>query len=127
VLEVHAGDGQLVDTSAATLRILTEVDRPNLTVNLQPPLRGETLKESADRLGPHVTHLHANAWKGEWGNFVYLDQGDEDFEAFLRNVHSHGFDGYISIEHAMSDPIGFAEHNAAYLRELIEKIEGVRS
>lgn len=43
VMEVHFGDGQLYDTSDSTLRILREVDRPNLTVNLQPPLRGETL------------------------------------------------------------------------------------
>ena len=124
VLEVHYGDGQLMDTSAATLRILEGVGRRNLTVNLQPLLRGETQLESAERLGPQVTHLHANAWKGEWGNFTFMDEGDEDFEALLRAVRSHGFDGCVSIEHASSDPIGFAEHNIVYLRSLFEKLEG---
>lgn len=123
VMEVHFGDGQLYDTSDATLRLLKEVDRENLTVNLQPPLRGETLQESAERLGPHVTHLHAHNWEGGWGNFRYLDEGDEDFEAFLRTVRRHGFDGYVSIEHAVSDPFGFAEHNVAYLRDLFSRIE----
>lgn len=123
VMEVHFGDGQLYDTSDATLRLLKDVDRDNLTVNLQPPLRGELLQESAARLGPHVTHLHAHNWEGGWGNFRYLDEGDEDFEGFLRTVHSHGFDGYVSIEHAVSDPFGFAEHNAAYLRDLFTKME----
>jgi sugar phosphate isomerase/epimerase len=101
------------------------VDRTNLTVNLQPPLRGESLQESAERLGPHVTHLHAHNWIGGWGNFTYLDQGDEDFEAFLRTLRRQGFDGYISIEHAAKDPFGFAEHNIKYLRSLIKRLESV--
>lgn len=123
VMEVHFGDGQLYDTSESTLRLLKEVDRSNLTVNLQPPLRGETLQESAERLGPYTTHLHAHNWEGGWGNFKYLDQGDEDFEAFLRTVRKHGFDGYVSIEHAVWDPYGFAEHNAAYLKDLFARLE----
>lgn len=123
VMEVHFGDGQLYDTSESTLRLLNEVGRDNLTVNLQPPLRGETLQESAERLGPYTTHLHAHNWEGGWGTFKYLDDGDEDFEAFLRTVRKHGFDGYVSIEHAVWDPYGFAEHNAAYLKELFEKLE----
>ena len=123
VMEVHFGDGQLYDTSDSTLRLLREVDRDNLTVNLQPPLRRETLQESAEKLGRYVTHLHAHNWEAGWGNFRYLDEGDEDFEAFLRIVHGHGFDGYVSIEHAVSDPFGFAEHNVVYLRDLFTRIE----
>lgn len=122
VMEVHYGDGQLYDTSESALRILKGVERPNLTVNLQPPLRGETLQESAEKLGPHVTHLHAHNWIGEWGTFAYLDQGEQDFEGFLGILRNHGFDGYISIEHATEDPFGFAEHNRAYLRKLFERL-----
>ena len=121
VLECHYSDGQLLDTSDSVLRILRGVDRPNLTVNLQPPLRGETLQESARRLGPHVTHLHAHNWIGGWGHFTYLDQGDEDFEAFLKTLRDCGFDGYLSIEHATADPFGFAEHNIRYLRDLFAR------
>lgn len=123
VLEVHYGDGQLFDTSENTMRILDEVDRDNCTVNLQPPLFDEDPLESAERLGPHVTHLHAHNWRQKWGNFTYLEDGDVDFEQFLRILYDHGFDGYISIEHTRRDPEGIARHEITYLRSLIDKIK----
>lgn len=123
VLEVHYGDGQLFDTSENALRMLRRVARPNCTLNLQPPLRGEDPLESATRLGPYVTHLHAHNWKGGWGNFTFLGEGDVDFEAFLRILRSYGFDGYISLEHTSRDPEGIARHEIAYLRSLIAKLE----
>ena len=122
VMEAHFGDGQLYDSSENVLRILDEVGRPNLMVNLQPPLRGESPLKSAERLGPHVRHLHAHNWKGGWGAFTYLDRGDVDFEAFLGILRGHGFDGYVSIEHASKNPFGFARHNIRYLRRLFEKL-----
>ena len=123
VLEVHYGDGQLCDSSATTLKMVQGVGRSNVTVNLQPPLRDETPYESAENLGPHVTHLHAHNWIGGWENLTYLDEGDIDFERFISILRGHGFDGYISIEHAAKNPFGFAEHNIRYLRGLIEKLE----
>lgn len=125
VLEVHYGDGQLFDTSSNTLRILEAVNRANCSVNLQPPLRGEDPLESAERLGPHVTHLHAHNWKGAWGNFTSLEEGDVDFEQFIRILHGHGFDGYISLEHTQRDPEGIARREIVYLRRLINKIQAV--
>ena len=120
VMEVHAGDGQLYDTSEATLRILEGVDRKNVIVNLQPPLRGEDALDSARRLGPHVQHLHAHNWRGGWGKFTYLDSGDLDFPKYLDVLHGHGFDGYISIEHASyRDTIEIARHEIPYLKKLI--------
>lgn len=124
VLEVHYGDGQLFDSSENALRILRAVDRPNCTLNLQPPLRNEDPLESARNLGPYVTHLHAHNWSGRWGNFTYLGEGDVDFSAFLSILRSHGFDGYISLEHTSRDPEGIARHEIVYLRSLIAKIEG---
>lgn len=127
VLEVHHGDGQLFDSSDATLRILEGVDRPNVTVNLQPPLLGEEPLESARRLGPHVTHLHAHNWRGGWGRFTNLEEGDYDFEEFMRILCGYGFDGYISLEHTSRDPEGVARHEIRYLRGLIARLEEERS
>ncbi|MGQ9631341.1 MAG: sugar phosphate isomerase/epimerase family protein [bacterium] len=126
VLESHYGDGQLCDSSDAVMRILRGVGRPNLTVNLQPPLRGEDPLESARRLGPYVAHLHAHNWIGGWGNFTFLDDkdGDVDFRRFLEVLRGYGFDGYVSIEHASRDPFGFAEHNIEYLRRLFREMGG---
>jgi sugar phosphate isomerase/epimerase len=122
VMELYMGGGQLFDTSDATLRILRGVNRPNLTLNLRPPLPGESIQESVERLGPYITHLHANNWKGAMENYVYLDEGDIDFGAYLAALCRHGFDGYVSIEHAHRDPFGFAEHNIGYLRKLIREV-----
>ncbi|HIE29729.1 TPA: sugar phosphate isomerase/epimerase [Candidatus Poribacteria bacterium] len=119
-MEVHAGDGQLYDTSEATLRILEGVDRKNVIVNLQPPLRGEDALDSARRLGAYVQHLHAHNWRGGWGKFTYLDSGDVDFPKYLDILRGHGFDGYISIEHASyRDTIEIARHEIPYLKRLI--------
>lgn len=122
VMEVHFGAGQLYDTSEAALRLLRDVGRPGLTVNLELPLRGEDFAHSAESLGDVVTHVHASNWVGEWGNFTLLDQGVVDYEAFLSILASHGFDGYVSIEHAKADPIGYARHNAEYLRRVFERM-----
>jgi sugar phosphate isomerase/epimerase len=120
VMEVHAGDGQLYDTSEATLRILAGVDRENVIVNLQPPLRGEDPLASARSLGPYVQHLHAHNWRGGWGKFTYLDSGEVDFPQYLDILRRHGFDGYISIEHASyRDTIEIARHEIPYLKQLI--------
>ena len=125
LMEVHYGDGQLYDTTEATVRLLTKIGRDNCAVNLQTPLRGEDPYESADRLGPYVAHLHAHNWYGGWGNFARLGDptGDLDFERYLRILRHHGFDGYISIEHAHENPAGIARHEISYLRDLITKLE----
>lgn len=122
VMEVHFGAGQLYDTSEAALRLLRDVDRPGLTVNLELPLRGEDFAQSAECLGHVVTHVHASNWVGEWGKFTLLDQGVVDYEAFLSILAAHGFDGYVSIEHAKADPVGYARHDAEYLRTVFERI-----
>lgn len=99
VLETH--DGSLMDTSAATLKLLNEVGSDNLKVNLQVPLGygKEDIFESARLLGEQVVHLHAHNWKGNWPNLTYLNEGDYDFKKFVDILRSKGFDGYISIEH----------------------------
>lgn len=124
VMEVHYGDGQLYDTSESTIRIIKGVNRENLSVNLQLPMRGEDFYESAEKLGPYVTHVHAHNWIGKWGSFVNLDdkRGDVDNYKFISILRKKGYDGYISIEHTHRDPEGIARHEIEYLRKLFLKI-----
>lgn len=123
LMEVHYGDGQLYDSSDSTLKIIKAVSRNNLAVNLQPPLRGETPYESAERLGRYVKHLHIHNWIGGWGKFTFLDSGDVDIPKFLRILRKYGFDGYMSIEHATWKPTEeIASHEIKYLRHLIESL-----
>jgi sugar phosphate isomerase/epimerase len=59
-LECHAGS--LMENSAGALRVLREVQRPNLTVNLQLPLLGEEVTTSIAALGRYTTHIHIHNW-----------------------------------------------------------------
>ncbi len=117
---IHHGPN-LTDTSPSTLKLLEDVGMENLAVNLQTPLVGETVFETAGQLGEHVIHLHAHNWVGAWPDLTFLDAGDVDFAAFLRVLQSKGFDGYISIEHGSHHPpYETAAHEIAYLKQLID-------
>ena len=128
VLEVQHG---VMQTSAGILRLIGDVDRPNVLVNLQLPLRGESWEESVSRLGRHVQHLHAHNWSTREGDFkalTYLGQGVMDFEAFIRALVGNGFDGVISIEHPTrpdtDDPLVVAGKEAEYLKGLLQRMGG---
>jgi sugar phosphate isomerase/epimerase len=134
-LETHQlihNPANLTDTSATTLRLLDLVDRPNLRVALQTPLKGEAPDYSADQLGPHVVQVQAHNWRGataeSWGTLAYLDSGDLDFANHLRILRKLGFDGVISIDHPSHggrDPWEtVAEHEIRYLRRLITSLSG---
>jgi sugar phosphate isomerase/epimerase len=117
----------LTDTSASTLRLLDLVDRPNLRVAIQTPLKGEAPELTADLLGPHVVQVQAHNWIGAtattWGTLTYLDAGDLDFASYLRILRSKGFDGVISIDHPTHSGQHpweeAAAHEIGYLRRLI--------
>jgi 3-dehydroshikimate dehydratase len=124
-LETHPGS--LMDTSRATLRLLADVDRPNLKVNLQIPLGSgdscEDVFESARLLGRHTTHIHAHNWVGDPSRLTFLGEGDYDFRKFIRILNEEGFDGNISIEHGShhgsKDPYLVARHEIEYLKREI--------
>ena len=116
----------LTDTSGSTLRLLELVDRPNLRVAIQTPLKGETPEHTAEQLGPHVVQIQAHNWLGAtattWGTLTYLDAGELNFESYLRILQRKGFDGVISIDHpshsGQHEGGEVATHEIAYLRKL---------
>ncbi|MDA0748879.1 MAG: sugar phosphate isomerase/epimerase, partial [bacterium] len=117
---IHHGPN-LTDTSASTLRLLRDVDMPNLSINLQTPLVGESAFYTANQLGEHVVHLHAHNWVNAWPRLTFLDTGDVHFETFLHILKQKGFNGYISIEHGSHHPpYETAEHEIAYLKKIIK-------
>lgn len=129
VIETHPNT--LADTSYSTLKLLKDVCKENLKVNLQVPLIHEPDPLiSAEILGEYVVHLHAHNWKYlnpdySWGELTYLDSGVYNFEEFISILFKKGFDGYISIEHGdhlgKSNPLVVAEHEIKYLKRLIKK------
>jgi len=128
LLEPNEISGQLYDTSETCLRFLNRVRRKNLKVNLQVPLCKEDPLYSAHMLAPYVTHLHAhNLSKPAFSveNIVMLDDdsGVIDFEAYLKLLIGHGFNGCISIEHAFPpDSERIAKHQYEYLNTLLASL-----
>lgn len=121
-LECHRGT--LMDRSDSTLRLLTEVNRLNLGVNLQVPLEGEAPRYSLERLGRQTVHMHAHNWVMRSGRIqlTFLAEGALDYAQFLKRLLAFGFDGFVSIEHpdhlGRHDPWETAEVEARYLTAL---------
>lgn len=102
-LECHAGS--LMETSASTLRLLKDVDRPNLCVNLQLPLGGksspEDVHETVEALGSRTKHMHIHNFpKDRKPGICSLAEGWIDYPAIIRRLVQLGFRGYASLEHA---------------------------
>lgn len=135
VLETHPNS--LMDTSDSTLKLLGDIDKDNLKVNLQVPLmNNENVMASARKLGKYTVHLHAHNWykkrdaeNWQWKpeELTFLDSGDYDFESFLKILVEEGFNGYISIEHATHggkhSAFETASYEITYLKKVIQKIQ----
>jgi len=124
-LECHAGS--LMETSVSTMRLLTDVDRENLVVNLQLPLGGkggpEDEWETVKALAPVTDHMHIHNYPKDGSKGICsLEHGRIDYEEILRYLVRHGFTGYVSLEHPTAyvdgDMWQVAEREAEYLGEM---------
>jgi sugar phosphate isomerase/epimerase len=124
-LECHAGS--LMETSESTLRLLEDVGRRNLLVNLQLPLGGkagpEDIWTSVKALAGFTDHMHIHNYPKDGSKGICsLRDGKIDYEPILKYLVHHGFDGYVSLEHPTAyvdgDMWQVAEREAAYLAEL---------
>lgn len=99
----------LAETSLSALRLLEEVDRENLKLNLQLPLKGEDLWDSLRGLSKFAVHMHVHNWQVAprpevprnlvTTQITFLDAGVIDYRRFLREALESGFEGYMSVEH----------------------------
>lgn len=126
-LETH--ENSLMETSESTLNLLKAINRRNIGVNLQIPLKGEDIWYSLEKLGKYTIHMHAHNWSGKVGGLemTFLNSGVIDFELFLKKMLEKGFDGCISIEHpdhlGKHDPKIVAEVEGSYLQCLKKKLK----
>lgn len=136
-----AGNGQsfLMETGQETpitmLRMIKDVDRPNLGVGFDTAnliLYGKANPVDALKiLGPYVQAMHAK--DGKWptdparlGQEVIIGKGDVDFPKVLSELHALGYKGAVSIERETSGPQQvedvFAEK--VYLEKILSQIKG---
>ena len=139
-LETHPRT--LVDNVPSVLRLMADVQRPNLVLNLDIYHMWEVHDDPIwiwNQLKTHVRHVHAknavieldNAAeyplfhdkKGlqEISDITFLDDGNMNYEPFLSVLVSDDYDSYISIEWFGSDPLEAAEHELTWLKNHIRK------
>jgi sugar phosphate isomerase/epimerase len=121
-LECH--EGSLMEDSTSTLRLLEEVGRSNLTVNLQLPLLNEDWKTSLERLAERTTHIHIHNWTEGLGEGVltFLEEGAFDWLPVVREMVRRDRSVCLSVEHAdhhgRHDPWETARRDGPFLQKL---------
>ena len=113
-LETHGGN--LIDTSSTTLRLIKEVDRKNLKVNLDIYnlfMVGENPLQALDKLWDYTVHFHLKNMKN--GKACYLDEGEMDYGPILKELNLRRFNGFLSIEWFGDNPWEAARQEISYL------------
>jgi L-ribulose-5-phosphate 3-epimerase len=135
-----AGNGQefLMETGQETpttmLRVLKDVDQPNLGVGLDTAnliLYGKANPVDAlDIIGPYVKSMHAK--DGKWptnpmklGEEVLIGSGDVDFTQVFTKLHKLGYTGAVTIERETSGPQQIEDVKAEkiYLERIITQVQ----
>ena len=128
-LETHMGT--IHDTAASQLRIVSAVDSPYLVASLDfanmlivHPQENllETVKAFKGRIGyVHVKNLKLNPLGFDWN--LPVRWGDINYYRIFTALKAAGYDGPIAVEYCgTGDPDVFAADDAAYLRDLMERV-----
>jgi sugar phosphate isomerase/epimerase len=119
-LEFH--NGTLTDTGDSALRLLTDVNHPNLRTYWQPPLGVETDQNLHDlrRLLPWLTHLHVYHWRSITPiEKLPLEVGTDRWRQFLDLAETATGDRYAMLEFVEGDaPASFLRDAATLKRWL---------
>lgn len=96
VLETHDD----FSTGASVGKLLTEAAHPAVFSlwDLHHPLRqGESPEETLSALGPWLRHVHIkDGIAGQ--SYTLLGEGDVPVDSMLSQLHTYGYDGYLSVE-----------------------------
>ena len=110
-----------MEDSASALALIRGVARPNLTANLQLPLRAEPWEASVAALAEFTTHIHIHNWTQGLGkgSLTFLGEGAFDWRLVLRRLERPVC---LSVEHAshgeLHDPWETARRDGPYLQAL---------
>jgi len=115
-LEFH--NGTLTDTADSTVRLLAEVNHPNLSTYWQPPLELDTARCLQDlrSLLPRLTHLHVYHWRPAPMERLPLAAGAERWRSFLDLAATAPGDRYAMLEFVEGDAPASFLRDAATLK-----------
>lgn len=141
-LSVELHDRGLADTSSSLLRILDEINEPNVGAN--PDLcngyraygvPSESWQEALHKLAPRTNIWHVNniqrVYFPEINRAAFVErslgEGDVDYRSALKIMRSTGFDGWVVIEYkGTGDPFETLSKGRRYLASLLDAQPGQR-
>lgn len=120
--------GEMVSNTDALLRLMEHVGDPAFGAVLDTGhlhAQKEILPLSVEKLGARIFYVHASDNDGRDNEHLAPGRGTVDWEALIRGLHSHGFDGYIGIDvGGVPDLDDQYREGYAYIRALIERVAG---
>ena len=115
--ETHAWN--LMDTVASSRRLVTEIGRPNVALNLQPGTFPDNWRSATRELAPLARHVHATNRAVEAKAACGLAAGVMDWQEILGVLRAAGYRDYISVEWFDPDQAeAVLERESRYLRSL---------
>lgn len=117
--EYHGGT--LADTPATTIRLLREVNRPNM-VSLWQPVISHSVEENLQALRhvlPHVANVHVFHWQPVSRERCTLAEGAADWRQYLEVLLGSGRDHYALIEFVCGDEPAAFLADSRILRRLL--------
>jgi sugar phosphate isomerase/epimerase len=111
------------------LRMMDEVNSPNLKVNLDighAYITDPDLPESIKRQGNAIVHAHIEDIKDKIHNHLEIGQGDIDFAAMHAAFMEIGYDGYYVVDlfRLGDDPASVAKRSLTALQERFSLLLG---
>ncbi len=108
VLELH--DDGLLDTPQLCLKMLSEIDHPNVGINLDlgnlvrnQGSRSASWREALSQLGPRTSYWHLKNYRQGEPSAIW--DGDIDYVEALGNMRSYKYDEWLSVESYFGDDV----------------------
>jgi sugar phosphate isomerase/epimerase len=138
VIAIEPHVGSMLDTPARVLELLDAIRSPNLKLNFDIShfnVMGIPVDESVAALAAHTVHTHVKDERGIAPNHQFLIPGEGEFNyvEYLREMHAHGYAGFITAEISIMvqrrpgyDPLAAAEQTYRTLARAFEQAEIAR-
>ncbi len=113
----------LTDCNEAAVRLLRQVNHPNVRSYWQPPLPYDTAARAAglEQIQPFLTHLHVFQWEGHSTTRLPLANGVADWSQYFK-IAADATERYALLEFVMNDAPEQFLQDARTLKELVSKL-----
>lgn len=120
--EFHSGS--LNDAGKSSRKLMAEIGRPAFRTHWQTRIEASAAERMADLKAvlPWLSHIHAFHWAGSFHRRLPLEDGREEWLAYLRTAVASGWDGYVLIEYVKKDSPQQLAEDARALNSWIDEV-----